>query len=249
MGFASVLAEGVRTDLQTLHTRWMTVVFDQLAEPSHPVLGGWRPESAGERAAYWAWALLGACVLVVLYPLALFGFATRFYVRRFDRTSTRLGVVGTVLLVVVVWGALTAVARVRFSTEGFVAVAAAGSVAVVATVLALAFSRVGGRVTTVLFAYPLSVTALFLPPVVAALYSPTLADIVFPRSTTLAEWLLDNVLAYRDVATLIRERFDLEGYAYVGMWAGISVPIGWGLGVLVTLANIVRPSDAEGDEE
>jgi hypothetical protein len=32
------------------------------------------------------------------------------------------------------------------------------------------------------------------------------------------------------------------------MWAGISVPLGWVLGVLVTLANLVRPTD-EDDEQ
>jgi TRAP-type C4-dicarboxylate transport system permease small subunit len=31
------------------------------------------------------------------------------------------------------------------------------------------------------------------------------------------------------------------------MWSGLAVPVGWTLGVLVTLANLVRPTDE--DEE
>jgi hypothetical protein len=30
------------------------------------------------------------------------------------------------------------------------------------------------------------------------------------------------------------------------MWGGLAVPVGWALGLLVTLANLVRPS---GDDE
>jgi hypothetical protein len=224
----------------------MGLVFPQLREDPHPVTGPWSPETPLQRALYAVWGLLGALGLVVVYPLAVLGLATRFYVRRFDRTATRLGVVGVVLLSVVVWGGLTALARLRFSPEGFLAVGAAGAVATVSAVLALAFSRIGGRGTSILFAYPFTVTAVFLPPVVAALYSPTLADAIFPRSASLAIWLLDNVLTVGGVNELLRQRFDLIGYAYVGMWVGISVPVGWVLGILVTLANLVRPAD--GDE-
>jgi hypothetical protein len=238
---SSVVA-GVRYDLRTLHGLWMAVAFPQTRE-SHPVLGQWRPETTGQRVAYRLWALLGAVGLLVGYPLTVLGFAVRFYARRFDRTATRVGVVGTVLLAAVVWGALALLARVRFSPEGFLAVAAAGGVAVVATALALGFARVGGRATTVLLAYPFAVVAVFLPPVVAALYSPTLAAVVFPESESLAVWLLDNVLTVGGLAATLRARFELVGVAYVGMWSGIAVPVGWTLGLVVTLANLVRPTD------
>jgi len=87
--------------------------------------------------------------------------------------------------------------------------------------------------------------AVFLPPVVAALYSPTLATVVFPRSETLAIWLLDNALTYRNLNTLLRQRFELAGFAYVAMWGGFAVPVGWAFGVLVTLANLVRPTSED----
>lgn len=241
------IVAGVRYDLRTLHGLWMALAFPQLRE-SHPVLGQWYPQTTTQRVTYRLWGLLGGLGLLIGYPLTVLGFAVRFYVRRFDRTTTRIGVVGTVLLAVLVWGALAALARVRFSPEGFLAVAAAGSVAVVATVLALLFARVGGRITTVLFAYPLGVVAVFLPPVVAALYSPTLAGVIFPESESLAIWLLDNVLVVGNLNAILRARFDLVGFAYVGMWSALAIPVGWVLGILVTLANLVRPTDDEDED-
>lgn len=236
------LVADVSYDLRRLHGLWMALAFPQLRD-SHPVMDRWTPRTTGQRAAYRAWAVLGVVGLLVGYPLAVVGLLVRFNVRRVDRTTTRLGAIGTVLLAVVAWGGLTALARIRFSLEGFLAVAAAGSVAVVSTVLALAFGRIGGRLTTVIVAYPFGVVAVFLPPVVAALYSPALASVVFPRSETVAVWLLDGVLAYGGLNSLLRERFELVGFGYVAMWGALAVPVGWVFGVLVTLANLVRPAD------
>ncbi|QGX96145.1 hypothetical protein EI982_15845 [Haloplanus rallus] len=231
----------VAYDLRRLHGLWMALAFPQLRD-SHPVVSRWSPETTRERVSYRVWALLGAVGLLVGYPLAVLGLLVRFHVGQVDRTTARLGAVGTVLLATLVWGGLTALARVRFSAEGFLAVAAAGSVAVVSTILALLFRRFGGRTTTVVLAYPFAVVAVFLPPVVAALYSPALAAAVFPRSETLAVWVLDTLLDYRGLNTLIRRRFELVGVAYVGMWGALAVPVGWALGLLVTLANLVRPT-------
>ena len=236
------LVADVSYDLRRLHGLWMALAFPQLRD-SHPVMDRWTPRTTGQRAAYRAWAVLGVVGLLVGYPLAVVGLLVRFNVRRVDRTTTRLGAIGPVLLAVVAWGGLTALARIRFSLEGFLAVAAAGSVAVVSTVLALAFGRIGGRLTTVIVAYPFGVVAVFLPPVVAALYSPALASVVFPRSETVAVWLLDGVLAYGGLNSLLRERFELVGFGYVAMWGALAVPVGWVFGVLVTLANLVRPAD------
>jgi hypothetical protein len=78
---------------------------------------------------------------------------------------------------------------------------------------------------------------------VAALFSKTLAAVVLPNSTALARWLLANALAPLGVATLFSETFELEGLGYVVMWLAISFPIGWVLGSLVTLADLVRPTE------
>ena len=231
----------VRYDLKRLHESWMALFFPRQRGGDSGVLGKWEPSSTSGRMAYRLWSVVGTPVVGMLYPLALFGFATRYYTRKIDGTATRLGVVGVVLLSLLVWGALTALARLRFSEAGFLAVAAAGGVATVAAALAYLTGTYGGRASTVLFAYPFGVTAIFLPPVVAALYSPSLSSVIFPKSYTLAVWLLENPLDVWGINTLLREEFALEGLGYVGMWFALAVPLGWLLGLVVSLANVIRP--------
>lgn len=236
------LVDAARVDVSRLHATWMELLFPRQLNPSR-VLGRWTPDTTGQKASYYGWAAIGLPLVVIGYPLLLLGFATRFYARKLDSATTRLGIVGVVALSLLAWGLLTAAAWLRnFSAEGLVAVAAAGAVATLAAALAVVFSRVGGRFTTVLLAYPAAMTALFLPPVVAALYSPALAEVVFPESTSIAIWILDNLLAVGGLNSFLRERFALEGAAYVLMWFGIAVPVGWLLGSVVALADLIRPS-------
>ena len=223
----------------------MELIYPRQRSTAHSVLGKWTPSTTTGWAAYRTWAAVGALVVALLYPAVLAGFATRFYTRRINRTAASIGLLGVVGVSMLAWGSLTAVAHFRFSTQGFVAVLAAGVVATVAAAAAVLFARIDGRATTVAFAYPAAMTGLFLPPVVAALYSPTLGAIVFPGSTEIAIWLLDNVLAVAGLDQALRARFTLSGIAYVGMWFAIAVPLGWALGLLVTLADAVRPTPGE----
>ncbi|PSP57708.1 hypothetical protein BRC72_07060 [Halobacteriales archaeon QH_7_66_36] len=241
------LVSGIKFDVVTLHETWMELVFPRQRGHAHSVLGKWTPSTTGDRLKYRVWAAIGVPIIAILYPLALVGFATRFYTRRIDSGVTRIGAVGVLVVGVVVWGGLTALARIRFgaTAEGFYAVAAASVTAVIASLLAYGFLRVDGRPVTVIFAYPFATTAVFLPPVVAALYSPTVANAVLPRSFDLAVWFLDNV-APSSLATFLRSQYDLEGVAYVIMWFAVAVPLGWLLGLVVTLADVVRPT---GDED
>ncbi|USZ69003.1 hypothetical protein NGM10_04510 [Halorussus salilacus] len=240
-GTSTGFVGAIQYDLKRLHESWMELFFPRQRGAENTVLGKWTPSSTTGKVAYRAWSAVGAPVVGVLYPLALFGFAARYYTRKIDGTATRLGVVGVVLLSLLAWGGLTALARLRFSTTGFLAVGAAGGVATVSAALAYLFGTRGGRASTVLFAYPFAMTAVFLPPVVAAFYSPTLSEVVFPNSYALAVWILDNLLYVGDVNTIIRDRWTLEGFNYVAMWFALSVPAGWLLGLLVTLADVVRP--------
>ncbi|WP_335999601.1 hypothetical protein [Halorientalis halophila] len=245
------VVDEIRFDLRRMHETWMELFFPRQRNASRSVLGKWEPTTAREKVTYNLWYFLGVPIIALLYPLALIGVILRFQSRRLDSAALRLGTVGVVVLFVLLWGGLTAASYVRFDglTEGFFAVAAASIVAVVASMLAVGFRVVGGRVTTVLFAWPFAMTAVFLPPVVAALYSPTVASAVFPTSENIAIWLLDNPLAFADVNTYLRTRYDLEGLAVAGMWFGISVPLGWVLGFLVTLADLVRPTADAGDDD
>ncbi len=237
-----VLMTGIRVDLRNLHDQWMGLVFPRQRAAPHAVLGRWRPDQPAEKVSYYTWWLIGAPLVLFLYPLVLLGYITRFYTRRLDHAAARIGVLGVVLLCVLAWGALTAVAFVQLPWEGFIAVGAAAIVATVSAVLAYVFARVDGRVVTVLFAYPFAMNAIFLPPVVAALFSETMWAFVFHPSNALAIWILDTLLWVGGINEMLRAMFDLqEGLNLVAMWVGIAAPIGWMLGVVVTIADLVRP--------
>jgi hypothetical protein len=238
------LLGAIRIDLKRLHETWMELLFPRQLDASS-VLGKWKPKTTPQTIAYRAWAALGVPLVAIGYPLLLLGFGTRFYVRRIDSATTRLGLAGVVAVSLLAWALLSLFAYLRqFSYDGLVAVVAAGIVATISAAAAVVFSRIGGRGTSVALAYPAGVTAIFLPPVVAALYSPVLGSIVFPGSTNLAIWILDNLLI-GGLSEFLRENFQLEGIAYVGMWFGIAVPLGWFLGAIVALADLIRPK-AEG---
>jgi len=236
------LLGAIQIDITRLHETWMEVIFPRQLNPGH-VLGKWKPETGGQKLGYYLWAALGLLPVIVGYPLLLVGFATRFYASKLNSAGARLGIVGVILLSVVVWGGLTAVARFQLSFEGFTAVFAASIVATIAAAAAVFFSRVGGRLTSILLAYPSAMNALFLPPVVAALYSPALGQIIFPGSEELAIWILDTVLVVGGLNEILRAQFALEGVGYALMWLGLAIPLGWLLGILVTFANLIRPKD------
>lgn len=240
------LAGAVRIDVARLYDTWMELVYPRQLNPSH-VLGKWKPESPVQKLGYYGWAILGLPLVLLGYPLLLVGFATRFYASKLNTAATRLGIVGVALLSVVVWGALTAVSYVQldlsFDDTAFLAIAGAGGVATVSAALAVGFKRLGGRAVTVLFAYPFGMTALFLPPVVAAFFVPSLADRIFPPSYELARWLLDNVLFVGGLNGVLRERYTLEGIGYAIMWFALAVPVGWLLGSLTALADFIRPQN------
>jgi len=240
------IVEGVKVDVVRLHETWMELLFPRQRTAVHRVLGKWKPRTRADEIKYYGWGALGVPVVALLYPLLVVGFAVRFNARRFDSASTRLGLVGVVVLAALVWGLLTALARIRLSPDGFVAVAAASIVAVVSAGLAVVFKRVGGRGTTVLLAYPFAVNAIFLPPVVAALYDPALG-VIIERSTDLANFFRDDVFVgpLDPVSDYLSENYDFEGVVVALMWFCIATPLGWLLGLLVTLADLVRPKSVE----
>lgn len=239
---SSGVVGGIRIDLRRLHESWMELVFPRQRGSGHSVMGKWTPSTTSGWIGYRLWSAVGVPIVGVLYPLALFGLMFRFYASRIDRVAAGLGVAGVVILAALVWGVLTVAAHQLFSTDGFLAVLAAAVVATIAAGLAVIFSQVGGRLVSVVFAYPAAMTALFLPPVVAALVSPTLGEIVLSGSDSLAIWLLDTVLSIGGLNEWLSAQYTLAGAAYLGMWFGIAVPLGWLIGSLVTLAGLVRPT-------
>ncbi|WP_254523793.1 hypothetical protein [Natrinema caseinilyticum] len=240
----------VRADIRRIHGVWMEIVFPRQRGRGHSVMGKWKPETLPQKVGYHGWSVLGIIGLLVLYPLTVLGLATRFYAAKLDSTRTRLGIVGVTGvallgwgLLTVAWGAMSYMEQVEIPLEAVLAVAVASGVATVSTALAATFSKIGGRGSTVGLAYPFAMTALFLPPVVAALVTPSLHPYVLDPSYDFAVWALDNVLVLGGANDYLRSNFTLEGPAYAAMWVGISFPIGWFLGIIVALANLVRPSE------
>ncbi|MFC3958528.1 hypothetical protein [Halovivax cerinus] len=239
----------VMLDLAMLHGTWMEVIFPRQRGRGHSVMGKWKPETLPQALGYYSWYVVGALGLLFLYPLAVVGLGTRFYASKLDSTVTRLGIVGITLVSVVVWGLLSALAYLQLDWEPFVAIAAASSVAVVSTAIAATTSKYGGRFLTVLIAYPFAMTAIFLPPVAASLVTPSLEPYVLEPSYELAVWLLDTVFVVGGLNDFFRDNFTLEGAAYAAMWFGFAVTSGWLFGILVSLANLVRPSPDDGEDE
>ena len=244
------LAKALFLDVVRLHETWMEIVFPRQLDPS-AVLGKWEPENTVQSAGYYLWAVVGAPLVALAYPLRLVGFATRDYAAKLDSAVTRFGVLGAVIVATVAWGSLTLLAHFQLPTEVMLAIGIASVVAVVAAGLAAGFSRVGGRFVSVLLAYPFAMTALFLPPVVAAVRTPAIGGVILPPSYELARWILDTFLTVGGVNETLRNAFELEtfgeqwgvtGLGYMLMWLGISVPLGWFLGLLVALANLIRPT-------
>jgi hypothetical protein len=238
------LVEGIKIDVVRLHETWMELVFPRQRTAVHQIIRKWKPRTRGDKIKYWLWAALGAPIVGLLYPLLLVGFGVRFNARRFDSATARLGIIGVLVLTALLWGGLTALARVRLEFGGFLAVGIASAVAVVSAGLAVLFSRLGGRGTSVIFGYPFAMNAIFLPPVVAALYDPSLSG-VLDQSESLAIFILNNLLYVYDINEYLRQSFSLEGIGVVLMWVGIATPLGWLLGFLVTLANLIRPKSGE----
>jgi len=240
------LVGAIKIDLVRLHETWMEFIYPRQRGAEHTVLGKWTPDGGAEAFFYRVWSVVGVPIVALMYPLVLLGYFIRFQSRRVNVTAERLGLVGVLLLFVLLWGALSAVVRFvapgSFVSGGVVAVVAASGVAVVAAGLSYGFWRLGGRVTTVLLAYPFAMTAIFLPPVVAGLYSSALADIVLAGTDSLAVWFVQEGPDLFGLTDYLVAEFDLEGVAYVLLWFAIAVPLGWLLGGVVTLADLVRPT-------
>lgn len=237
------LAAGVRVDLRRFHATWMELFYPRQRNAGSSVLGKYTPDSTLGMAGYRLWSLLGAIIVGLTYPLVLAGYVLRYQSRRLNSAATRLGLAGVVLLTALVWGGLTAASFVQFGLEsrGFRAVLAASVVATISSALSVLFVRVDGRPVTILLAAPFGVTAVTLPPVVAAFFSTALANLIFPNTETIAAYILNQLGG--DLAAYFREEYELAGPAYAVLWFGFSVPIGWAVGLLVTLADAVRPTE------
>jgi hypothetical protein len=245
------VVDAIKVDLRKFHETWMELVFPRQRNVEHSVLGKWKPDTPREKVTYNTWFALGYFVVGVLYPLALAGVLVRFHARKIDVSIEKVGSIGVFLLAVAVWGGLAALVefQLAFPEDEANAIIGASVVAILSTALALAFRYFGGRFTTVIFSYPLALTAIFLPPVVAALLSEQLAQFSIVYSEEVRVFIQDQILAEVGLKDYFVENFDTTGGTYVVMWVAISIPVGWLLGIMVSLANFIRPSGSSSSDD
>jgi hypothetical protein len=237
------LLGAIGIDLRVLHETWMELLFPRQRDVSDTAFEKWRPETPGQTVAYYLWALVGLFAVTVGYPLLLAGYFVRYQTRKVGAAGARLGFLGIVVLFALVWGGLTATVAVRssaFQEGAVVALAAASGVSVVSAALSFLCWRVDGRSTTILLAYPFALTAIFLPPVVAALFYEPL-DGVIQWSDDIASWVTNEGPDPFGVVEYLETNFERQDEDHVIIWFVASFPAGWALGLLVTLADIIRP--------
>lgn len=240
------LVGAIKHDLRVMHETWMEFVFPRQRGASNTVLGKWQPQETGEVISYRLWSAFGVPSVALVYPLVLVGYFVRFQTRRINLTAVRLGLVGVIGLFALLWGGLTAIAYFQFPNAftdgGITAIVAASAVAIVSAALSFGFWRLGGRFVTVLLAYPFAMTAIFLPPIVAALFSTAVADVVLTRSDSIWQWFVFEGPALFGLVDYLVENYDRDELAHVVIWFAVSVPVGWALGTVVTLADLLRPT-------
>ena len=241
------VVDAIKIDLRKFHETWMELLFPRQREAEHSVLGKWRPETPREKVTYRGWSVFGFLAVGILYPLALLGVIVRFHARQIDVSIQKIGAIGVFLLALLVWGGLAALVefQLNFPEQEANAIIGASVVAILSTALALFFRHIDGRFTTVFFSYPLAMTAIFLPPVVAALLSDQILQFSIVYSEEVAVFIQDEVLAEVGLKEYFVDNFDRDGGAYVIMWVAISVPTGWLLGIMVSLANFIRPTGGD----
>ncbi|MXR51394.1 hypothetical protein GRX03_07230 [Halovenus sp. WSH3] len=237
------IADAIKYDLTLLHETWMELFYPRQRNAEDTVLGKYEPEETWKLAVYRLVSLFGVLIVGLSYPLLLAGYFVRFQARKLNVTAARIGLLGVIGVFVLLWGGLVALIwfgfQSTFSTVEIIAIGAAGAVAVVSSALSFGCWQLGGRGTTVFLAYPFAMTALFLPPVVAALFHPVLEDLIIARSDELAR---DLFFASPDFVQEQLGRFDRQEAHHVIIWFVFSFPIGWILGLLVSLADLIRPT-------
>ena len=237
------IADAIRYDLKVMHETWMEFFFPRQRGAEDTVLGKWKPESTREIITYRSWYAFGVPAIAFLYPLVLVGYILRYQTRKINMTAERLGFFGVILMFTLLWGGLTAL--VYFELQGaleegaVVAMAAASAVAVVSSAFSYIFWRLGGRGTTVLLAYPFAITALFLPPVVAALFYEPLGEVIIDQGDDLFYWMFQT--GPEALTEPLGDRFDRQEHHHALIWFAISFPVGWVIGSIVTLADLIRP--------
>lgn len=218
----------------------MALVFPRQRDSPGSVLGKWKPRTVVGRLEYALWGMLGAPFVALVYAVAVVGSPVRFVVRRIGRLADTWGLAGVVWFAAIVGGVATAMAWLGYGRAGFVAVAVAAGVSTLTVSLSMTVSRVRGRSSTVLLAYPLGVVAVGLVPIVVATYSTGVPGAVLQRT---AGSLPPGAGVPSGLDGRLRPDVVSTRTAVVAAWTGAAALAGWLAGTLVTITDAARPVD------
>lgn len=231
--------QNILTDIKKLHGVWMGILFSKYNDP-HPVIGKYQPEGTIKKILYWFWAIIGIITTVVSYPIVLVGLVLRIFTTFIGAIGTKLGITKSVFIMAIAWASMIAGITYQYGFNNTLVLSIAASIALVSLLISFYARRTGGRKTTFLVAYPAAYTAIFLPPVAAAILAP-FGDPIINQSIRVAEYFLINWASVIGMEEWIRSNFELTGIYHAVMWFIISTLIGWLTGVFVVISEQIRP--------
>lgn len=228
----------VDSDVMTLHRIWMSMLYKRQSNP-HPVAGRFQPSEKGQKMVYFLWYSIGLPVSIAGYLLALLGKVLKIFVDKIVEKSEDLGLDTTLLVSAVAWIAVASVIYFIYGQEDAVAFGISSIIAILSIIIAFLSRWYGTTKYTILISYPATYTAIFLPPVSAALIVPEIANIVLPFSVDVTNTILNTAIFFEPLESMLITTFELEGTSHLVLWFLISTVLGWFTGVCVKLAELV----------
>lgn len=228
----------VGRDVTTLHRFWMSILYKRQSNP-HPVAGQFQPSGKGQKIVYFLWYSIGIPVSVAGYLLALLGQILKILVDRIAEKGENLGLDAALLVSAVAWTAVGLVIYFIYGQEDAVAFGISSTIAILSMIIAFVSRWYGTTKHTILISYPATYTAIFLPPISAALIVPEIADVVLPFSVDVTNAILNTPIFFEPLESILRTTFELQGISHLILWFSISTVLGWFTGVCVKLAELV----------
>lgn len=240
------LVENIRADLNRLYSNWMSIRYPRFNNP-HSVIGKYTPEGSVDSFLYYIWSFIGIVVSSFIYPIALVGLGVRFGASGIKRTVSSLGIIGTMLVFLFTWLGLVGVMIYLYGFETSIGVILAVGIALVSLVIAFLSHIYLSRSGMILVGYPSIYTAVFLPPITAALIAPGIGDDVLRQSVLFAEYILVTFAGPVNLENWLRQTFELQGVYHIVLWLAVSLLTGWITGGLIELSKLVRPKGSKNE--
>jgi hypothetical protein len=231
----------IQRDIKTVHSYWMSTLFDNQNQ-THPVAGKKIPTDKLQMSIYFIWSGLGYPVSVIGYLLAVVGNVIKIFVDRIVSKADEWGISSVFVLALLSWMIVGVVVFYLYGQEDAIAFAVSSTISLLFLIISFVSREIASVKTTVVIAYPAAYTAVFLPPVSAALIVPEIASTVFPLSTDVANYIL-NSLVFDSLENFLRSTFNLIGFSHLILWSAISVTLGWLTGISVKSAELVYKDD------